>query len=118
MAQTDSIMSTPCRRRLLLLPLLSATQTPGAEGETEEGEEKRPRRGGWWANEHNEETDTDYPDPPPPSSIHLWVRISLFPMGKLLPSPPLPCVTPLFPQQLQPGEPLHSVWPITPLLAI
>lgn len=61
------------------------------------GRRKRPRRGGWWANEHNEETDTDYPDPPPPSSIHLWVRISLFPMGRLLPSPPLPCVTPLFP---------------------
>lgn len=43
---------------LLLLSLLSATQTPGAGGETEEeggGREK----GGWWTNEHNEETDTD-----------------------------------------------------------
>lgn len=63
--QTDSTVSAPC---LLLLSLLSATQTPGADGETEEGGEEREtgRRGGWWANEHNEETDTDYPDPPPP----------------------------------------------------
>lgn len=66
-AQTDSNVSTPC---LLLLSLLSATQTPGADGETEEGEEKETeRRGGWWANEHNEETDTDYPDHPP-SLLH------------------------------------------------
>lgn len=115
--QTDSIVSTPCRR-LLLLSLLSATQTPGADGETEEGEEKETEsRGGWWANEHNEKTDTDYPDPP--SSIHLWVRISLFPTGGLLPSPPLSCMTPSFiPLQPRPGEPPCSVWPSTPLLAI
>lgn len=76
---------------------------------------RRDRRGGgWWANEHNEETDTDYPDPPslPPSSIHLWVRISLFPTGRLLPSPPLPCVTPLFsvPSFIPPpGGPPHTL---------
>ena len=43
-----------------------------------------------------------------PPSIHLWVRISLFPTGRLLPSPPLPCVTPLFsvPSFIPPpGEP-------------
>lgn len=66
----------------------------------------------------------DYPDPPSPSSIHLWVQISLFPTGRLLPSPPLPCVTPLLsapsfiPQKLQPGELLEAVWPSTPLLAV
>lgn len=63
-SQTDSTVSAPCRL-LLLLSLLSATQTPGAEGETEEGGRMRQREGGGrWANEHNEETDTDYPDPP------------------------------------------------------
>lgn len=43
-AQTDSIVSTPCR--LLLLSLLSATQTPRADGETEEREEKETERRG------------------------------------------------------------------------
>lgn len=60
-AQTDSIMSTPCCH-LLLLSLLSATHTPGADGETEEGEEKETEKGvgvGGRVNEHNEETDTD-----------------------------------------------------------
>lgn len=82
-AQTDSTVSAPCR-----LPRLSFIS------------HWDPR--GWWrdrgdggerglANEHNEETDTDHPDlptPTPPRSIHLWVQISLFPMDKLLPSPP------------------------------
>lgn len=87
--------TAPC-----LLPasssLLSATQTPGADGETEEGgRRKRQKEGeGGGANEHNEETDTDYADHLPPSSIHLWVRISLFPTDRLLLSPPLPGVTP------------------------
>lgn len=116
-AQTDSIVSTPCRLLLLLLSLLSATQTPGADGETEEGEEKETdSRGGWWANEHNEETDTNYPDPP--SSIQLWVRISLFPTGRLLPSPPLPCVTPPLSLSSHSQASPRTVWPSTPLLAI
>lgn len=70
-AQTDSIVSAPCR--LLLLSLLSATQTPGADGETERGGgERRQRAGGGGQNEHNEETDTDYPDSPPPSPFIFW----------------------------------------------
>lgn len=61
--QTDSTASPP---------LLSATQTPGAEGEMEvgEGEGHCGAGEGSGANEHNEETDTDcadHPLPPPPS---------------------------------------------------
>lgn len=93
-------------------PLLSAIQTPEADGEAEKGEENETEQRGW-ANEHNEDTDTDYPDPllllrPP----FIFGYRSLFPMGRLLPCP-LPCMTPLFPlflpQQQQPGEPPHSV---------
>lgn len=45
-AQTDSIVSTPCCLLLLLLSLLSATQTPGADRDTEEGEEKETEKRG------------------------------------------------------------------------
>lgn len=52
-------------------PLLSATQTPGAEGETEEGGGGLAGEGGGkWASEHNEETDTEYPTPPSSSALH------------------------------------------------
>lgn len=90
---SDSTMSTPC----LLLSLLSATQTPGADWETEEGGRRKTQTEGEGsgANEHNEETDTEYADHLPPSSIHLWVQISLFPTHRLLVSP-LPGVTPSF----------------------
>ena len=69
-------------------------------------------------------TRTTLTTPLPSSSIHLCVQISLFPTDWLLPSPPLPCVTPLLsvpsfsPQQPQPGELPHSAWPSTPLLAV
>lgn len=88
--QTDSTASPP---------LLSATQTPGAEGETEvgEGEGHCGAGEGSGANEHNEETDTDCADHPPlpppsltPPSILLWIQISLFPTdgaAALSPSP-------------------------------
>lgn len=72
---------------------LTERQRRGEEKETE-------RRGGWWANEHNEETDTDYPDPLPPSLLlhsSLGTDLSI-PYGQaaaLSSSPPLPCVTPL-----------------------
>lgn len=104
-AQTDSTVSTPCLLLLLLLSLLSATQTPGADGETER------REGGGQTNTMKRLTLTTPLAAPP---IHLWVQISLFPTDRLLPSPPLPCVTPLLsvpsfiPQQPQPGELLDS----------
>lgn len=105
--QTDSTVSTP-RRLLLLLSLLSATQTPGADGETEErGRRKRQREGEGGGQMSTMKRLTRTTLPPP---IHLWVRISLFPTGRLLPSPLLPCVTlllsvpPFITQQPQPGR--------------
>lgn len=76
--QTDSTASPP---------LLSATQTPGAEGETEvgEGEGHCGAGEGSGANEHNEETDTDCADhpPPPPPSIHSSLDTDLsIPYGR------------------------------------
>lgn len=74
-------------------------------------------------NEHNEETDTDHPGPHPPLrspfSIHLWAQISLFPMDRPLPSPPLCYVTPLLslPSFIQqPAKLSGSMWPNTPTL--
>lgn len=105
--------------------LLSATQTPGADRETEEGGRRNRRRGrgGKRATEHNEETDTEYPNPlAPQPSIRLWVKICIpcGPVGRLLPCP-LPCLTPVLPPSPHSSDG-HTVptllRPTTPLLAI
>lgn len=120
-AQTDSIVSTPCCLLLLLLSLFYQPHRPqGLTERQKRGRRKRQREreGGGQMNTMKRLTRTTLTPP----SIHLWVQISLFPTGRLLPSPPLCCVTPLLsvPSFIlqQPGRPLRSVWPSTPLLAI
>lgn len=90
--------------------LLSATQTPGADRETEGGGRRNRRRGrgGKRATEHNEETDTEYPNPlAPQPSIRLWVKICI-PCGQAAAlSSPLfdPCPPSITPQQRRPHHP-------------
>lgn len=59
--------------------LLSATKTPGADGETEGMEEKETEGGeSGLANEHNTETDRDHPDPlPTPLHSSLGTDLSI-----------------------------------------
>lgn len=88
--QTDSIVSARRRRhllllllvRLLLLLFLSATQTPGSGGETGWGVGVGEGEGDGQMNTMKSLTRATLTPATPPSSIHLWVRISLFPMGQ------------------------------------
>lgn len=56
------------RQHRVYSSLLSATQTPGADGDTGGGGGDR-KMGGWWVNEHNEETNTKYAGRHPPSTF-------------------------------------------------
>lgn len=98
------------------LSFISHTDPRGWRRDRGGGRRKRQREGegGGQMNTMKRLTRTTLtPSLPPSSSIHLWVQISLFPTGRLLPSPPLPlspvwplsCLfSPFIPQQPQPGR--------------